>query len=535
MPGGAHRALDVSSGLLVAATAVAVFLLSTRASYDDAFITYRYAQNLANGEGFVYNAGEPLLGTTAPGYGLLLGLLGLPDPDAIPGISAVLSGLSLVAAGLGIYAYARLDGERLLGVLAAVLFVSHPLLPLTIGGEMLMVVALVVWALVLSRLGWTAGAAAIFGLAIVVRPDSVVAAGVAGLAFAVSRRRLPWREATIVLAIVLPFVLAGWAYYGSPLPQTLEAKRALGDHFDWRYVEGLLGWIAGPFAGRPPTFDAPNLGRYVVLGILGLYPLLLFFRSMLLVLAWPAALVAAHLVLGVTFSHWYAVPVVAGLAILAACGLAGLVRIGLPLVDRLSRPALRRWAPAAAAGLLLALLAPGIAEQLRAGRGSGPGEARIDLYVATGRWFREHTPPGASIGHYEIGYIGYHARRRLVDALGLVTEGPIAHVRRGDFLWAYRRYRPDYIADNQPHPQTLLTFSGMPWVKGNYTQVAKVSRRGMTVLILKRRSRRTLAGGTEELRPSSPRPTGPRSARTAIVRRGAGWPEPLLAVGRRPA
>ena len=33
---------------------------------DDAYITYRYARNLADGAGFVYNPGERVLGTTPP-------------------------------------------------------------------------------------------------------------------------------------------------------------------------------------------------------------------------------------------------------------------------------------------------------------------------------------------------------------------------------------------------------------------------------------------------------------------------------------
>src|SRR5262249_54436007 len=44
-------------------------------SYDDAFISYRYARSWAAGDGLVYNRGEAVLGTTAPGYALALGVL----------------------------------------------------------------------------------------------------------------------------------------------------------------------------------------------------------------------------------------------------------------------------------------------------------------------------------------------------------------------------------------------------------------------------------------------------------------------------
>jgi hypothetical protein len=42
---------------------------------DDAYITFRYARNIASGVGFVYNAGERVLGTTTPAYTLLLAAL----------------------------------------------------------------------------------------------------------------------------------------------------------------------------------------------------------------------------------------------------------------------------------------------------------------------------------------------------------------------------------------------------------------------------------------------------------------------------
>jgi hypothetical protein len=60
---------------------------------DDAYITFRYARNLADGLGLVYNPGEWVLGTTAPLWAVILGAgyrLGLTD---LPWLATVLSGL----------------------------------------------------------------------------------------------------------------------------------------------------------------------------------------------------------------------------------------------------------------------------------------------------------------------------------------------------------------------------------------------------------------------------------------------------------
>src|SRR5262249_18869762 len=45
---------------------------------DDALVTFRYAENLVQGKGFVYNDGERVLGTTAPLFGLVVALFLLP-------------------------------------------------------------------------------------------------------------------------------------------------------------------------------------------------------------------------------------------------------------------------------------------------------------------------------------------------------------------------------------------------------------------------------------------------------------------------
>ena len=70
--------------LLLIAVAAAVALrvalfAATGFQADDAFITYRYAENLAGGLGFVYNAGERVYGTTTPLLTLVLAGAAMPS------------------------------------------------------------------------------------------------------------------------------------------------------------------------------------------------------------------------------------------------------------------------------------------------------------------------------------------------------------------------------------------------------------------------------------------------------------------------
>ena len=88
----------------------AVLLLGTPASAEDAFITFRYARNLASGQGLVYNPGEHVMGFTSPLWtvrnALGIAVIGNPIPWAvlwsvIADLFTLLVGGALVAATAG--------------------------------------------------------------------------------------------------------------------------------------------------------------------------------------------------------------------------------------------------------------------------------------------------------------------------------------------------------------------------------------------------------------------------------------------------
>src|SRR5689334_16512381 len=209
-------ALDL---LVILVPALYIAIANLPNTYDDALITYRYAYNFASGMGFVYNPGKWFLGTTAPLYGLLLGCIGLlGGPDIIPLVGGALSGLALALTGVALYVYGRLHGQTFCGLLAGLFFVANPLLLATFGGEMLFQVALIAWAFLLYRLDRRLSAAMLLALAMLTRPDGLVAAAVIGTHYLVTRRRIPWGEAACAAAVLLPFALMAWSFYGSPLP-----------------------------------------------------------------------------------------------------------------------------------------------------------------------------------------------------------------------------------------------------------------------------------------------------------------------------
>jgi hypothetical protein len=66
--------------------------------------------------------------------------------------------------------------------------------------------------------------------------------------------------------------------------------------------------------------------------------------------------------------------------------------------------------------------------------------------VAAAIWLREHTPPDALVAAHDIGALGYHAKRPLIDFAGLVTPDVIPFMRDEAQLKAFMQaQRADYF------------------------------------------------------------------------------------------
>jgi len=94
-------------------------------------------------------------------------------------------------------------------------------------------------------------------------------------------------------------------------------------------------------------------------------------------------------------------------------------------------------------------------------------------YIAIGQWLARETPPDATVGYLEVGFIGYYSRRHIVDPLGLVSPGAAEAITRRDFLHTYRTRRPDVIL-HQPlfFPEYLGIVVDQPWFRAEYRAVA---------------------------------------------------------------
>jgi hypothetical protein len=205
---------------------VTVRLIIGVQTIDDAFITFRYSEHIATGQGFTYNPPDHILGTSTPLFALVMAgmaRLGL-DLQIAAFTIALLADLLSMALFAAILTRLGYPLAAQVGVIALALAPSVVLYSVS-GMETSLYVALLLLAFWAVDRAWWKTAAVAAGAAWFCRPDGVlVVAAVCGAAWL----SLPWRRAVAVTLIaggvMVPWVTFAFVYFGSPIPGSIVAK-----------------------------------------------------------------------------------------------------------------------------------------------------------------------------------------------------------------------------------------------------------------------------------------------------------------------
>ncbi len=437
--------------LLVAAFCVVPFwvawVLRGGLPHDDAFITFTYARNLAQGHGFVYNGGAPYLGTTTPLRSLLLAAFNVLSPQVEIYRFAVWLGAALWSAAVVLtYRLGRRAISPLAGLLMAAFLLSIGPFPHALSMEypLMLVCSLAALNWTLTRRYWLAGLA--FGLAFLARGDAAVLAVLVGIAIWIREQRVPWALALAFTLTILPWLIYGVIVFGNPLPATLATKHAHRAVGAWPSLRiGFQNWVKG--AGS--QFQVWLYGT-VACSVFTLVWSLIRRQLWGIVLPlWGLAYSGAYLVLDVPFYFWYSFPLLISLALGAGVGLSHLVDLGRWRERIPERLGLWRVLPGLAAILLAGgLLAVGSIAVSRTADSLRIVRTKQAAYVATGRWLAENTPRESTVGFIEVGLVGYFSQRQIVDLLGLVTPGITPFLLERDHPGIIEAYHPTYYLRN---------------------------------------------------------------------------------------
>lgn len=386
----------VFTGAVVAALLFLVWLRLHQPpnTVDDAYTTFRYARNLVNGLGFVYNPGEHVLGTTTPAYALLLALAALVSGyHDFPRLALLVNTLlNCLGFALALRLTARLSGRRWAGLAAGLLLsLEGRLLDFSTGGmesSFYLAAILATWVGVIENR--TVLATLTTGLACLIRPDGVNLAAVvfslwgveASVRAGVIRPRfpylnidalrtsqwlknLPWRELGLLALMVMPWLIFAMLYFGQPIPQSVLAKAELYRIPPLTAFRAFLVQLRTvlPFS-VPPLQDNPSLNYQLAQVILpgSLVLLGLYAAGRRQPRAWA---IGAYIVLFIAFYSlgnpfwigWYEIPI---MPFYHALILAAAVRLGswlahfAPPTGQTARRHLSYW-PGVAAFVVMAI------------------------------------------------------------------------------------------------------------------------------------------------------------------------------------
>lgn len=456
--------------LLIASVWWIYFRLRTGLTWEDAYITFRYSTNLASGNGFVFNPGERVLGTTTPLFALLLALAGkLFGISLIPSIGAALSVFCGLAAGAFIYALCRhVESARPVALIATALYLSNGLiLRVSVGGMetslVLLLMAASAYGIVSARFPLTFWACAFL---VITRLDGIFWGVACCLAIFHSRQTVRFRDWFIPFAlIILPWFLFAFFYFGSIVPNTVYAKQVIGIAGD-RHTHSLSDaihfctWFIGALGYGTTSLQ----GLWLVLLVLGVFVGQLPMKRKLL-----ARTLVGFLLLYAAFLFWGKAPYQPRYLAPALWAFSLFIAFGLKEVADLWHRQDISWSKHLRFGFVCTIL---VLYALIQNRNSlAPNrqyeENEWQTRRVLGLWLQQHTPLDSSVAMEAIGYQGYYSQREIVDMAGLVSPRVIQLRQESSsnaetFYKLISQIHPDYLVLRSFEADRNLHFHGGP-------------------------------------------------------------------------
>lgn len=479
----------------LALLAFAVRTIPGPRTIDDAFITFRYVRNILAGVGFVYNAGERVMGTTTPLYTLVLaGLSALTGFRDFPWLALVVNALCDGLSAVVLYRLGQaLSDSPWVGRGVALVFALSPMsVTFAVGGMetsvYILLLSLAFHWYVRNRPGASVVCCA---LATLTRPDALLAV-LPLFGYLTLRRggRVPWREGGVYLLIMAPWLLFATGYFGSPLTNSIVAKA--GAYRLGRYdgLVRLLQHFSVPFFEHR-VFEPLGWGpQWRVVGLV-LYPTLYLIGAWGLVSregrAWPLVLYVPCYFAAFSYANplifrWYLAP---PLPFYFLCILHGVWSVVRDVGQAVGRPRASRVV--FALSLLVPLVLELNAYQLRPSTGPqrpAPRMAFVGLeehYHQVALALRDQVTSDTLIAAGDIGVLGYYTGARILDTVGLISPQTVPYYPLddpGQYVISYamslqliQDYDPDYVVTPEVYVRRTLLESS--WFQTHYRQILR--------------------------------------------------------------
>lgn len=478
-----RRRVELISTVLIILLTAGASLMFLNHHLERSFVTYRVAQNLRLGHGFVYNIGQPFMSNdSSPLFALLLSLFS-PLGD-LPILSNIIGVIAIGLGGIALFGLANFTDEWT-ALVSALLYITFPLLWITLGLDSTLWITLCLIGLWLYLKEWSLPAALILALALVMRPLTAALLLIVAADFIATGK--PFRFIGLSAFAILTLVGAIWMVntFGSigPMP---------GAH-----SESLLSVATPSDSIGTVLFALPKIAvalfalspLWIVLPLLSLIGLLKFLehRWIMLLSGWAILHLLTLVVLGTAVYVWDLLPLIPAIVGLTAQGARW-------LTDHIRIPG-ATWA-IGVIGSALVILASGQSLLLLGLESSTAMQStdalhplHIDpIYYEVGDWLQDNSGSNARIATSRSGLLGYTVGQRpILDMQGYLAEPEFTLPPADLFSWLVAT-KPDIIVLRQSEAQSLngLDMHSDAWFTSMYEETARLEAVPDALLIYRR-------------------------------------------------
>jgi len=368
--------------------------------YDDSFITFRYATNMAEGMGLVYNIGDKVLGTTTPLWAILLSLFHFVGLDIVT-FSQIL-GILFDAATCCLLFSMITTNKSDAGLWAAIIWMVYPYsISAAISGmETSLFVFLNIHTLFLiSKRNYNPWLRLSAPLATLTRPEGVIILIISLYDLYVNDAK---RVRSLALSMIIPLAWASFAtlYFGSPIPHSIMAKR-----INIENSSTLAEIFAGIFQGETATLlPFLPIGIYYVVKR----------RKLMHPLMWTSIYTGLYAITTPKMWVWYYLPMQMGMILISAVGIAHVIE----WVSMTSNKSLIfNKKSLTSVGIVILFI---LAFYYHLPARFGVINRERARYESLAEYVADKTDKTASILASDIGYLGFYSNRTILDAWGLV-------------------------------------------------------------------------------------------------------------------
>lgn len=438
---------------------------------DDTYIFYKYAKNIAEGNGYVFNLGDKINATTSPLYTLILALVYLvlnPLLNIDPAIIGNLISLLAIVSVLNTIKKLLVDDIQF--YFFALIFFSMPILKFGFGMETYLNLSMILLSIYYYIKNKLFVSSIFIGLSVLARFDSALFAATILLHYLITKKKFPQINALIgFLIITLPWFIFSKIYFGIFLPTTIAAKLS-------QYELGLFG--SGLIFLTNSVRVIPGHYLTVISAVLIVILCLIYLIKnkvslvnnvgITLLLIWSTSLFITYaFIINAPPYQWYYIPFVLPIAIL----------VSYILKDILNTDKIR------IAVLTILFLVAVVLPIKNFIQRYNP--KYLNFMGAVG-WLNKNANDGSLLAVDDIGILGYHyTNGKVADALGLINPEVAGHLKRKDYNWFLDHFKPEFIVHEYPELQKHLRGDEKKFWK-NYEVKKVFESRGEKIAIYQR-------------------------------------------------